>query len=132
MNLSLARRVQQLEQRLHVVPPSPPPSNEDRLLHKTVEGLLQTMDPKYSHLAFEDLKRPPRQWSDFTLAVCKRVLDHIRENRPLAFPDEVAEIYVSGRVTAETRCRACGYSLPAASFIACPLCGGRLDWPGIK
>ncbi len=130
MRHSVAGRVQRLEVHFRPRPTKAHvPSAEDLLLYKTVEELLQNMDPKYSHLAFEDLKRPPSQWSDLTLAVGKRVLDHLRQNRPLAFPDKIAEIYVNRKVTSETRCRACGYSVPAASFKACPICGGRLDWP---
>jgi len=128
MRRCVAGRVQRLE--VHFRPrriEARPPSAEDLLFYKTLRELLQNMDPKYGHVVLEDLKRPQR--SDFTLAVCKRVIDHIRQNTPLAFPKEVAEVYLSRKVKSDTRCWGCGYSVPAASFTACPLCGGRLGWP---
>jgi len=128
MNPSLARRVQQLEQRFHVVPP-PPPSAEDLLFQKKLGELVEQMDEKHKGIVLEDFARPLSEASDLTMAVCKRAIDHISQNTPLAFPREVAEVYLSGKVRSETKCQGCGYSVPAASFRVCPLCGGRLDWP---
>jgi rubrerythrin len=128
MNHSLARRVQQLEQRFHVAPP-PPPSAEDLLFQKKLGELVEQMDEKHKGVVLEDFARPLSEASNLTMAVCKRAIDHISQNTPLAFPREVAEVYLSGKVRSETNCQGCGYSVPAATFKACPLCGGRLDWP---
>jgi len=128
MNPSLARRVQQLEQRFHVVQP-PPPTAEDLLFQKKLGELVAQMDDKHKCIVMEDLAHPLREASELTLAVCQRAMEHIRQNTPLAFPREVAEVYLSGKVRSETKCQGCGYSVPAASFRVCPLCGGRLDWP---
>ncbi len=128
MNPSLARRVQQLEQRFHVVQP-PPPSAEDLLFQKKLGELLAQMDEKHAGIVLEDLAHPLSEASKLTMAVCKRAIDHISQNTPLAFPREVAEVYLSRKVSSETKCEGCGYSVPAASFSVCPLCGGRLDWP---
>jgi rubrerythrin len=128
MNPSLARRVQQLEQRFHVVPP-PPPSAEDLLFQKKLGELVAQMDEKHKGIVVEDFAHPLSEASELTLAVCQRAMDHIRQNTPLAFPREVAEVYLSRKVSSETECKECGYSVPAASFRVCPLCGGRLDWP---
>ena len=128
MNHSLARRVQQLEQRFHVDPP-PPPSAEDLLFQKKLGELVEQMDEKHKGIVLEDFARPLSEASNLTMAVCKRAIDHISQNTPLAFPREVAEVYLSANVRSETKCQGCGYSVPAATFKACPLCGGHLDWP---
>ena len=128
MNLSLPRRVQQLEQRLHVSP-APPPSAEDLLFQEKLGELLAQMDEKHSGIVLNELTHPLSEASNMTLAVCQRAMDHISRNTPLAFPREVAEVYLSRKVSSQTKCQGCGYLVPAASFKACPLCGGRLDWP---
>jgi rubrerythrin len=125
MNPSFARRIQKLEERFPAVQPAPP-SAEDLLFWERLEQLLAQRDAKYLDSIREDLQRPLSQASQLTLAVCQRVLDHIRQNTPLAFPREVAEVYLHRKVTGETVCSGCGYSVPAASFKACPVCGGRL------
>jgi hypothetical protein len=128
MNPSLARRVQQLEQRFHVVPPTPP-SAEDLLFQKKLGELVEQMDEKHKGIVLGDFARPLSEASNLTMAVCKRAIDHISQNAPLAFPREVAEVYLSGNVRSETNCQECGYAVPAACFRVCPLCSGRLDWP---
>jgi rubrerythrin len=128
MNPSLARRVQQLEQRFHVVDP-PPPTAEDLLFHEKLGEPLVQMDEKHTDVVREDFAHPVSEASELTLAVCQRAIDHIRQNTPLAFPKEVAEVYLSRKVSSETECEGCGYTVPAASFRVCPLCGGRLGWP---
>ena len=128
MNPSLARRVQQLEQRFHVVEP-PPLTAEDLLFHEKLEELLALMDEKHAAVVLEDLAHPIHEASELTLAVCRRAMDHIGQNTPLAFPGEVAEVYLSRTVSFETECEGCGYSVPDGSFRVCPLCGGRLVWP---
>jgi rRNA maturation endonuclease Nob1 len=87
------------------------------------------MDEKHTGVVREDFAHPVSEASQLTLAVYQRAIDHIRKNTPLAFPKEVAEVYLSRKVSSETECEGCGYSVPAASFRVCPLCGGRLGWP---
>lgn len=130
MRRCVARRVQRLE--VHFRPrrlEARPPSAEDLLFNAKLRELLLQMDAKYTDVVLEDFKHPLSEASDLTLAVCKRARDHIRENTPLAFPKEVAEVYLSSKVKSDTRCWGCRYEVPAASFKACPLCGGRLGWP---
>jgi hypothetical protein len=130
MRRCVAGRVQRLE--VHFRPrriEARPPSAEDLLFRAKLRELLLKMDAKYTGVVLEDFKHPLSEASNLTLAVCKRARDHIRQNTPLAFPKEVAEVYLSRKVRSDTRCWGCGYSVPAASFTACPLCGGRLGWP---
>ena len=91
MNPSLARRVQQLEQRFHVVGP-PPPTAEDLLFHEKLEELLVQMDEKHTGVVREDFAHPVSEASELTLAVCQRAIDHIRQNTPLAFPKETCDL----------------------------------------
>jgi hypothetical protein len=129
VNPSLVKRVQQLERRFDAVQP-PPPSAEDLLFQKKIRELLDQMDEKHRGIVQADFAHPLSEASILTMAVCRRAIDHIRQSTPLAFPREVAEVYLSRKVGYdETACQGCGYAVPAASFEACPLCGGRLSWP---
>ena len=124
MNPSFARRIQKLEERFPAVQPAPP-SAEDLLFQEKLGELLAQMDEKHASVVQEDLAHPLSEATDLTLALCLRTLDHIRQNTPLAFPREVAEAYLRGKVSSETKCQGCRYSVPA-SFKACPVCSGRV------
>jgi hypothetical protein len=109
--------------------------------------LLERMDPTHARLVWDDLKRvrgdSNKRYCDFTVSVFQRVRNHLKENQPLAFPAEVAAIYLSGEYSATTYdCENCGYDLPTRwpnpnanpptsmriFFEGCPLCGGKVWW----
>jgi hypothetical protein len=88
------------------------------------------MNPEYGNRVKEDLaSRPLSEYSDFTMVVLQAAMDHVTENRPLAFPDAVAEVYLRGeRVYGRAECRSCRFRLPSLHFRQCPLCGGEVGY----
>ena len=128
MRSALEKRLRVLEDNPLLRPPSPPePSASDLLSRQKAQEFLDQLDEKYIALMNEDAGRSPQEWSNLTLAVLSRVQDHLRENRPLAFPVEVADIYLAETwVGDDAWCTACRYKLPRGYFKLCPLCGGQV------
>jgi hypothetical protein len=102
---------------------APPPSPEEMLCMQKVQELLEGMNPVYANRVAEELVRPLHECSDFALEVLGTAMDHVTENRPLALPDVVAEVYLLG-----SQCRLCRYRLPSMHFHRCPLCGGEVGY----
>ena len=123
---TLEKRLARLSKLPQFQPP-PPPSAEDLLFREKALELLASLDPKYSKPVLESLTHPPQEWSGLALAILTRVLDHVRENRPLAFPSELAEAYLENPYADhESWCRGCKFRLPRGCFEVCPLCGSQL------
>jgi hypothetical protein len=128
-----------LERRLDVLAKSHrfritrPPSPEDLLFLKKFDVLLAQMDPRdagavANELATNDI----HGCTDFTLQVLTVVVDHVQENRPLAFPEAVAELFRKGENGySGAWCLACRYRLNLAHFSECPLCGGKVGYSAI-
>ena len=129
---SLLKRVERLERDPRWRAP-PPPSAEDQLLWKKAQELLRRIDPNDARSIGEDLGparglHQPSQWSGVTMTFMSRVLDHIQEGTPLAFPADVAEVYRENPDAKENdSCRTCRYKLPSRYFQVCPVCGGPLS-----
>lgn len=100
------------------------------MLGQKIPELLDQMNPEYGNRVKEDLaSRPLSEYSDFTMVVLQAAMDHVTENRPLAFPDAVAEVYLRGeRVYGRAECRSCRFRLPSLHFRQCPLCGGEVGY----
>jgi hypothetical protein len=126
---SLERRLAVLAKDRRFQPP-PSPSPEDLLLEQKIPELLDQMNPAYGNRVKEEMRsRPLREYSDFALAVLKIAMEHVTENRPLAFPDVVAEVYLRDEhAHAGVECRSCRYRLPLLHFSQCPLCGGEVGY----
>ena len=128
MKRLLCRRVERLEKNARFQP-SAPDGAEDLQYWQMVEKLLLQMDAKYVTLVKEDLDggrgRDLRQYSQLTMAVLDRALDHMEIGSPLALPAAVAEAYMANPNAGNSAsCLQCRYRLPRASFRLCPLCGG--------
>ena len=131
MKHALANRIERLEKDPRMWPP-PPPSAEDLLFRKKSQELLGDLDERYTQLVREDLRRRYGQathWSGLTIALLSRVLDHVQEDRPLAFPAAVAQVYVDDPSAGDAAaCLECRYKLPLRYFERCPLCGGPVGF----
>ena len=129
MKRSLGKRVERLERERRFQAP-PPPSAKDLHFWPMAQELLRQLDQKYATLVQEDFARgDPRQFSALTMAVASRVLDHLEEDRPLAFPPAVAAAYVENPDARESAsCQDCRYRLPWGYFKLCPLCGGQVGY----
>ncbi|PWU03905.1 MAG: hypothetical protein C5B51_17950 [Terriglobia bacterium] len=134
MRHSLVKRVERLEKQARlqtrVVPPES--NREERLFQEKADELLSRIDEKYARLIREGCSADPAEWSHLAVTFFKRVLDHVHEDRPLAFPTGVAEAYLRDPCAgAAVSCKSCRYKLPAGHFTECPVCGGfvaELAW----
>ena len=126
MKRALIARVERLENDRRALP-SPEPTAADRLFRKKSQELLAGLGEQYARFVSDDLERNPSQpacWSGLTLALFSRVIDHIHEGRPLAFPAVVAQAYVDNPQAGDiAACLGCRYKLPRGFFARCPLCG---------
>lgn len=129
MHRSLLKRVEQLENDPRFQPP-PPPSAADRLFREKSQELLRAIDKRYARLIGEDLQRNPLQphgWSGLRVEFLVRVVGHVCEERPLAFPAAVAAAYLGNPYAGHgAACNQCGYKLPWGYFKLCPVCGGQV------
>jgi hypothetical protein len=129
---SLDKRVERLEKSRRFQPPPPPPGARDLKFRSKAQELMGQLEGKYATLFTEDLARGagnPRQYSGLTMAILKRVLDHLEEGRPLAFPPAVAAAYVENPDAGESAsCQDCRYRLPWGYFKLCPVCGGQVRY----
>jgi hypothetical protein len=123
MKRALVKRIERLENDPRWLPP-PPPSADDLLLRKKSQELLAGLGGEYARLVEDGLKRnQPARWSGLTVAFFSRVLDHVQEGRPLAFPAVVAQVYVDNPTAGDAAaCLGCHYKLPWGYFTRCPLC----------
>jgi hypothetical protein len=120
---TLLKRLEKLEKHPRCQPP-PPASVADLLFQEKTLELLGQMDQRYAESVRQDLRRgPPDSYSWLTLVFFGRVLDHLQDGTPLAFPAGVAEAYVlNPDVYGNDVCRECEYKLPRGCFTLCPVC----------
>src|SRR5580704_16609853 len=121
---SLERRCAALAGVPRFQPPASP-TPEDLLFGQKVQELLDQINPEYGNRVREEMgSRPMCEYSDFTIEVLRTAMEHVTEQRPLAFPAAVAEVYLRNeRTHAGRECRSCRYRLPLFHFRLCPLCG---------
>jgi hypothetical protein len=106
-------------------------STPSRLLREKVQKLLREIDERYARLIRKDLQRnlKPHDWSGLTFEFLVRVVDHVCEGLPLAFPAAVAEAYLENPHAGNaTSCQQCRYKLPPCYFKLCPACGGPVNF----
>lgn len=124
---SLAKRVKRLEKDPCFQPP-PPPTAKDLLFDQKARELLNMVDEKFGLIVVEELNKIGSldYVSPITVAMIEVVEDHVNEGRPLAFPNVVAEAFMSPYMGEKAACLECRYRLPPRAFKVCPLCGGKV------
>src|SRR5437879_532354 len=93
MPQSREKRLQKLENDRYLER-RPPPSASEILFFEKLNELLASMDPEHARMVSENLRLPPKQWSDLVMRVTHRLDDHLERSKPLAFPAEVVEVYL--------------------------------------